>query len=336
MRRLPPNCHRAKPAHSIHSASMKKPSLLFLVAIAALMAGCSGQAEPAATAVAPPQAVTTVGVPPSSQAPTTTAVIQAGNPTSTTPDTRHLDHYLGTFDYGPESLDVYAPIGVTDGPALVLVHGGGWIVGDVAVTAVLANELAARGVIVFNVGYRTMAKGGAFPSMVDDVACALAYARAHQGNYTTSRTTAIGGHSAGAHLSALVAMAPGVFGGDCRWDLAVAADGLIGLAGPYDITTIPAMTPLFGVSFTEDPDLWETANPLSYAKSSPDISYLLIHGTADTLVPVSYAQNLAASLEEVGLDVRLELLDGESHNGLLQPVVVNDLIVDFLEELNSR
>jgi acetyl esterase/lipase len=224
---------------------------------------------------------------------------------------------------------VYAPAEPGPYPVLVTVHGGAWVGGDPAYMAPLADALAQEGVVVFNVTYHTMRDGGRFPDMVQDVACGVAHARAHASEYTTTPDRVfVAGHSSGAHLSALVAFAPDEF--PCPDGGAAAPDGFIGLAGPYDVTRIPILNTLFGVAVEENPDLWASGNPSTYAASMPDIPVLLIHGNADTTVPLNFTEQLDEALTTAGADVTFELLPGGTHPDAADPAIVGEVVREFL------
>jgi acetyl esterase/lipase len=298
-----------------------------LILVAVLVSACGGAGagtEPPTTG-SPPTPATTSGSSETTVAPP---------PPTSAPGPPRLDHFLTEESYGPDIVEIYGPPERGPWPVLVLFHGGGWVTGSPADTARLANELAARGVVVYNASYRTMNEGGAFPQMVEDVACALSFAGSTAATYTTTpEALATGGHSAGAHLSLLAALAPETFTGDCEYG-PVAVEGFVGLAGPYDTDRLATLiAPLFGASLADAPERWAAGNPLTYVATSPDIDYLIIHGSEDELVPVALSEELAAALEGAGRRVSLEIIDGETHGGVAEPVVVNDLIVEFLESL---
>lgn len=298
-----------------------------LLPLLALVTACGGTTVD----TAPP----TTGSP-STPATTTasTRVATTSPPVTTRPGPIRLDHFLTEESYGPDLVEIYGPPERGPWPVLVLFHGGGWVTGSAADTASLANELANRGVVVFNASYRTMNEGGAFPQMVEDAACAIAFAGSTAGAYTTTpQRMATGGHSAGAHLSLLAAMAPESFVGDCQYGPA-AVEGFIGLAGPYDINRLAGLIgPLFGASLEDAPERWAAGNPFTYVSAGADIEYLLIHGTEDELVPVALSEELATALDGAGRRFSLEIIEGETHGGVAEPVVINDLVVAFLDSL---
>jgi acetyl esterase/lipase len=307
-------------------------SLLFIAACASPSAG---QTVPSSST----EQTTTTGV---STTATTTA-ISAPDPTGATTDTTLAqpveeiiyENWKGSFSYRDGiRIDVHAPTDRSSYPIAVLVHGGGWFGGRLDSMGYLADGLAARGFVVFNASYRTIAQGGAFPSMVEDVACAVAYARDHALDYSTSANhfTLIG-HSAGAHLSALVALSPTTFGGECR-GAELPVDAWVGLAGSYDTDAYAfLLQPFFGTSLSQDPTPWNAGNPYTYIDQvSPDLQLLLIHGTADELVPVGMTENLFLALDQVGASATLKIVADAGHGEVTSPRLVGDLISAFVIE----
>lgn len=213
---------------------------------------------------------------------------------------------------------------------VVTVHGGGWYAGDRYSMSALADSLAGEGMVVFNITYQTMSLGGAFPSMVDDVACGIAEARQLAPQYTGTPTeVTIVGHSAGAHLSTLATFAPEQFG--CPDG---APDAFVGLAGPYDTDKLESiLAPFFGTRLADDPEPWIRGNPLTYAGDLTEAQVLLLHGELDTVVPVGFSRLLAEAIDPAANEVRFEILEGVDHTGIRDPAVVGDLIVDFVSGL---
>lgn len=271
-------------------------------------------------------------------APPTTATAQTQTTVEDPDQTVLYSNYIRTETYGDGlELDIHAPEERGPWPVVVTVHGGGWFIGDRMSMGSLADGLASRKAVVFNATYRTLTLGGTFPGMVDDVACAVQFARNAASEFTTAPdTVVVVGHSAGAHLAALTAYAPGAFGQDCPEGPSRSADALIGLAGPYDISQLGGLlTPMFGVPIGDDPELWASGNPFSWVADSPDIPTLLLHGDADRVAPVEFSEELANALEAAGRDVTFETLEGRGHSDANSPRVVGDRIAGFLSGLDS-
>lgn len=209
----------------------------------------------------------------------------------------------------------------------VTVHGGGWFVGDPASMEPLADYLAGEGIVTFNVTYRTMSQGGGFPDMVDDVACAVAEARQLAARYTeTPDEVTIIGHSAGAHLAALVVFAPDEFA--CS---TAAPRSFVGLAGPYDTDQLEMiLAPFFGTRLSEDPEPWKRGNPMTYTDELTGLRILLLHGELDSVVPAGFSRVLAEAIDPTANDLQLVMLEGIEHVGVRDPNVVGDSIVEFI------
>src|SRR5262245_36258578 len=105
--------------------------------------------------------------------------------------------------------DFYAPKGLDKAPVLVAVHGGGWQVGNRKFYSNLGPYLAKNGYAVFAIEYRLMKPDvKTYPGAVYDTKAAVQYVRAKAGELGIDpERIGMVGDSAGAHLSALVALA---------------------------------------------------------------------------------------------------------------------------------
>lgn len=272
-----------------------------------LLWACSGQADPTTTTIT----VTTSG------ASTTLAKSEF---------VRRIDSIgdLPVTVYGPEPVGPY--------PVVVLFHGGGWFGGAPSSTAPLAEFLATEGIVVFNSTYRTQT--GGYPESFDDVACAVRYARTNAATYTSADGPVIlAGHSAGAHLASVVALAGDAFGDDCPVEETATVDRFIGLAGPYDPTLYRQVLPaFFGTRFENDPDPWEAGSPYSYLGDNSGLEILLMHGGADELVPISSTRLFANALADDGYEVEMAEVAGAHHQDLRDSNVVGDAVVRFVSQ----
>jgi acetyl esterase len=100
---------------------------------------------------------------------------------------------------------VYRPPSGPDGATVVLLHGGGWTVGDTAAYDGLARRLAGRaGAVVVSVEYRR-APEHPFPAAVDDAVAATRWAVAHAADLGGDpHRVAVAGDSGGGNLAAVV------------------------------------------------------------------------------------------------------------------------------------
>src|SRR5688572_21089264 len=105
-------------------------------------------------------------------------------------------------------LDVYANPGARNAPVILMVHGGGWRFGDKTHANSIDGKIAhwvPRGVVFVSTNYRLLPDADPL-EQAEDVAHALAAVqeRIHEWGGDGSRVVLMG-HSAGAHLVALVA-----------------------------------------------------------------------------------------------------------------------------------
>ncbi|MFJ6024868.1 alpha/beta hydrolase [Brevundimonas sp. NPDC092305] len=110
-----------------------------------------------------------------------------------------------TIPTGPDPLQAYDlySADATDGPILAFVHGGGWSRGDKSMVHDLPAYAERHGLTLASIGYR-LVPAVTPREQASDVAAALAdLIRTHPG-----RPVFVMGHSAGAHLAALVGVDP--------------------------------------------------------------------------------------------------------------------------------
>jgi acetyl esterase len=111
---------------------------------------------------------------------------------------------------GPVPVRAYRPKGAAKDdllPALIYIHGGGWVIGDLDTHDVVCRTLAngAR-CAVFSVEYRK-APESPFPAAVDDCFSALQFISENSGKLNVnSAKIAVGGDSAGGNLAASISL----------------------------------------------------------------------------------------------------------------------------------
>lgn len=205
-----------------------------------------------------------------------------------------------------QSLDVYVPAGAQDRPIIVFWYGGGFENGQKSYYRFVGATLADAGYVAVLPDYRVY-PDVKFPVFVDDAAQALAWvvknARDIGGD---PRRIYLAGHSAGAHIAAMLAYDP------ARLDRAGVARatvrGYIGLSGPYALNpNSKVLNEIFAAPYVLRD--WQPAT-LASAGAPPA---LLLHGEADTVVDVGHARRMAEKLTSLGVPVTLRTYPGRNH-----------------------
>ena len=126
-------------------------------------------------------------------------------------------------------------------PALVAVHGGGWVQGVRTAFQYWGPYLAARGMAMFSISYRLATKGKTYPQAVQDVLAGVQFVRGKAGEFGIDpQRIGLMGASAGAHLASLAALgwSSGKFSKGYPQDAFASVDAgvkcLIGVYGIYD------------------------------------------------------------------------------------------------------
>ncbi len=198
----------------------------------------------------------------------------------------------------------------------------------------LAEALAAKGAVVFNVDYRgvrPVSKG--FPQSISDVACAIRWARQNASRYGGDRDhVVLVGHSMGGYVGAMVSLAgdtfPGARGatGACKSTLRMAAslpNGFVSVAGvsavhhDYRIDQV-----FFGGTYQQIPKVWKRGTLYTHIGRNIGRNHRLKVGIIferhDPFMGIGHATNLHWALVKAGYDSDLVLLDkGTTHFDIL-------------------
>lgn len=227
--------------------------------------------------------------------------------------------------YGPgaqQTFDFYEPrvnVAGTPRPALLVVHGGGYVGGDKEWADNVAKKYCPLGFVVMAINY-TLADGTAaraWPHQLDDAKAALAYLQGPSGSWMGVRQPVAGlGVSAGAHLVAALHL---------QGDLPFA----VCAAGPYDFASVPnpttalddALRALLGLApgAMIPPASLEAISPVSWV--TPGADMLLIHAKHDPVVPYEHASRMEETLQMAGAKAKLITIGSDSHGSVWSDAV---------------
>lgn len=216
------------------------------------------------------------------------------------------------ISYGPgerHRLDLYRPARDSgSAPLVVFFYGGAWEDGDRSDYRFVGAALAARGFTVAIPDYRVYPQVR-FPDFLRDGARAVAFVRRVAG---PDRPLVLMGHSAGAHIAAMLAL-------DAQWlgafglDPALHIGALVGLSGPYDF--LPLTSARLEAIFGPEERLAAT-QPIAFATAAAPRSFLAT-GRHDTTVDPGNTERLAARIRSVGGVVERRIYDRLNHRTIL-------------------
>jgi acetyl esterase/lipase len=217
---------------------------------------------------------------------------------------RTIDRSYG--DDARQKLDVYAPEHPDGRPVVIFFYGGTWSAGKKSDYAFVGAALAERGYVTVIPDYRLYPKVR-FPTFVEDGARAVAWVQQHARDFGGDPDRLVlMGHSAGAHIAALLALNPSYLAAAGVRPHSVA--GLIGLSGPYalvpDTDTLHA---IFGAPHNQTD--WQ---PVHFAGPSAPPT-LLLAGADDKVVYSAHTEKLRDALLSQGDEVETHLYPGRGH-----------------------
>ncbi len=256
----------------------------------------------------------------------------------------------GTVD-PQRALDLYLPAQPATQPAaskpapplFLYIHGGAWVSGDKSQYAPLGLALSAQGVAVAIMNYRLSGDGPdgvRHPAHAQDAAAAVAYLRKHAAEYGYDPNRIfVGGHSAGAHMAALLAYDSGLLAAVGQRPESLR--GFIGLEGIYDLNQLVRRFPGYRVDFLQlafgsDETAWRAASPQNLIGSGVQHRpWLIVHSREDELVDLEQSQKFQKALEGQGIPMRWLLLDHGSHFSIIGELLnsqsrLSQQLLDFL------
>jgi acetyl esterase/lipase len=251
-------------------------------------------------------------------------------------------------------LDVTVPSAPVPGggirrPALMQIHGGGWVIGDKREQGLpLLGHMAAQGWVGFNVNYR-LSPGVTFPEHLVDLKRGLAWIREHADEYDVDPDfICVTGGSAGGHLTALMALTqneprfqPGFEDADTSLAAAVPFYGVYDFTPHGEFGSDPDifrkfLEPIVLKAFVKDePERFVDASPVHHVHADAP-PFLVIHGDKDTLAPVEDARAFVDRLRAVSAQpVLYAEMRGAQHAFEIFPSVRAARVIEGVERFLS-
>jgi len=224
-------------------------------------------------------------------------------------------------------IRVARPEGAGPFPAVVEIHGGGWVTGDRHQNALIDDHLAAHGIVVAAPEFR-MPPVGTYPVSITDVSLAIRWLKANA-NALGSAPELVGGVglSSGGHQLLLTMLRPGDYN-----VLQTAETSAFDSTLAYAVACWPVADPLRRFQMAKERNnknlldahaaYWP--NEAAMAEGNPQLllergehgvlpPLLVIQGTNDDNLPADMASRFVAAYRNASGAAKLQEFDGQQH-----------------------
>ncbi|WP_395612515.1 alpha/beta hydrolase [Allosphingosinicella sp.] len=238
----------------------------------------------------------------------------------------------------------FTPAAVRRAPLFIFIHGGGWSFGDKRMAGHMAAHFHGLGYAFASLDYRLVPNANP-QQQAEDVAAAIAelVRNAERLGIDPGRII-LGGHSAGAHLAALVGTDPRYLAAH-RLPISI-LKGIVLLDGAgYDVPTQmqragPFLRRMYSRAFGEDAAFQASVSPTLQAAAPNAGRFLIFHITSRPDDSGAQSQALAAALRRAGTPAEVIAVDNthaEIFRGFGQPGHVATARTDaFAREVFGR
>jgi acetyl esterase/lipase len=221
---------------------------------------------------------------------------------------------LAYGDLPRQRLDVYRPHSAAPGaPVVIFFYGGYWQYGSKDDYRFVAQAITSRGFVAVLPDYR-LYPAVKFPAFVEDGARALRWTHDNAASFGGDpQHVYLMGHSAGAHIAALLTL-------DAHYLKDAGLDrnairATVGISGPYDFLPGAMSRPVFNMTPADtaaDPNI----EPIHFADAhAPPL--LLLHGARDETVEPANSSRLADRIHALGGDARAVFYPKLGHAGVV-------------------
>ena len=236
------------------------------------------------------------------------------------------------------SYDV-VPATHPNGAAVLLMSSGGWFSGKQPINRVKQGFgfLLDAGYTVVPIRHRS-APDYKVPDAVADVQHAVRHVRHHADDYgIDAARMAVMGFSSGGHLTLMISLdsddGAATETTDPVSNTANHVAAGIAYFPPVDLKNIVGPNERFP-ALDFEPSLASSVSPIDFVDAE-DPPILLLHGTADELVPLTNSTRMHESLSNVGAESQLSIFEGAGH-GFREPADQERARKEILEFLASH
>jgi acetyl esterase len=227
----------------------------------------------------------------------------------------HRDVEYAQADGVSLQFDASIPDGAGPFPAAIIVHGGGWVRGDKRIdVAPLFRPLEDANIAWFSISYRLASDPLRFGVAINDVENAIRFVKKHAAEYRIDPDRiALIGESAGGQLAGMAALnnAPGT-----------SVKAVVAIYAPTDLVSLIKTSELIPSSIRDSLQgtpfegllLARLAQLSPIERVRPGMPpFLMIHGTADPLVPFEQSRAMCTKMQIAGASCDLFRVPGGGH-----------------------
>lgn len=243
-----------------------------------------------------------------------------------------------------QKLDLYLPENAAPNnplPLVIWVHGGGWKKGTKQLIG-YQMYLLERGFAIASVNYR-LSRTDIFPAQIHDCKAALRFLRKNAKTYNLDADNfGLWGSSAGGHLVSLMGTTNKELEGNlgvtdvssevkavCNW-FGVTDFEMMNDAIKSNPKRVKPVTMLLGETIENNPELAKKASPLTYV-TPDDPPFLIMHGTADNIVPLEQSQIFYDKLIENKVAAEYIIVEDWKHAFFTEATEL-DKVVEFFSK----
>ncbi len=265
------------------------------------------------------------------------------------PSFRHTPNVVYTRRAGTVlTIDVFQPKS-PNGAGILLMVSGSWKSGHDAINPVIFASLLRRGYTVFAVTHGSQPKFSV-PEIAEDILRAVRFVRYHAKEYGVDPgRLGITGGSSGGHLSLVVGTMGGPGSADAKDPVDRESSAVQAVACFYPVTDLlnlgdstenlrdggppKSFRKAFGPG-SETIEGWKVIggalSPIDHITTNMPPTFI-IHGGADTLVPLDQSQRFVERARQAGREVQLVIRPGKKHGW---PTMILDigLFADWFDQ----